>query len=183
VFSDLAKCDLRGVTWVVPTGANSDHAGTNDGGGPSWVGSIVNAIGNSTCKNPDGSSFWESTAIVITWDEWGGWYDHEKPTFLPYPQGGYQYGFRVPLLFVSAYTPSGYINNSQQDFGSIVRFIEYNFAIPEGALTFADARAGLNLKQFYDLERGPRTYKTIATHKDARFFLHDKRPLEAPDDE
>lgn len=183
VLSDIAKCDLRGVTWVIPTAENSDHAGTNDGGGPSWVASIVNAIGNSTCKNADGTSFWESTAIIVTWDDWGGWYDHEPPTFLPYPEGGYQYGFRVPLLFVSAYTPAGYINNNQQDFGSIVRFVEFNFGIPEGALTFADARSTRNLHQFYDLTRTPRTYKTVPAPKNANFFLHDTRPLEAPDEE
>jgi len=183
VLADIGKCVLGGVTWAIPTAANSDHAGSNDGGGPSWVASIVNAIGNSACTNPDGTFFWETTAIVITWDDWGGWYDHEPPTFLPFPQGGYQYGFRVPLIFVSAYTPAGYINNNQQDFGSIIRFVEYNFGIAEGALTFADARSERNLHQFYDLTQPPRTFQTIPAPKDANFFLHDTRPLEAPDDE
>ena len=72
-------------------------------GGPSWVASIVDAVGTSKCKNPDGSSYWDSTAIIITWDDWGGWYDHEPPRIEPYPQGGYQKGFRVPLIVVSAY--------------------------------------------------------------------------------
>jgi hypothetical protein len=70
---------------------------------------------------------------------WGGWYDHEPPVILAKPQGDYQYGFRVPLLVVSAYTPAGYINNVRHDFGSILRFIEFNFGITQGALNFADA--------------------------------------------
>ncbi|MBV9613625.1 MAG: hypothetical protein JO091_14215, partial [Acidobacteriaceae bacterium] len=123
VLADIANCNLRSVSWVIPTGANSDHANGNDGGGPSWVASIVNAIGNSsTCDN--GAGYWKDTAILITWDDWGGWYDHEPPTILSYPQGGYQYGFRVPLIVVSAYTPQHLINNARHDFGSILRFIE-----------------------------------------------------------
>jgi phospholipase C len=61
VLTDIANCNLRNLSWVIPTGANSDHAGSNDGGGPSWVASIVNAIGNSsTCDN--GSGYWRNTA-------------------------------------------------------------------------------------------------------------------------
>jgi phospholipase C len=76
VLTDIANCRLRSVSWVIPTGANSDHAKVNDGGGPSWVTSIVNAIGNST--SCDGNAgYWKDTAILITWDDWGGWYDHE----------------------------------------------------------------------------------------------------------
>ena len=142
ILSDIStNCKLRGVSWVTPDAANSDHSGhVNNVGGPSWVASIVNAVGKSPCKNPDGSTYWHSTAIIITWDDWGGWYDHEPPTIEAYPQGGYQMGFRVPLIVVSAYTPAGYIHNGREDFGSVARFIERNFGIMEGALTFADAR-------------------------------------------
>lgn len=51
---------------MIPTGSDSDHAGANNGSGPSWVASVVNAIGNS--------SYWKNIAIIITWDDWGGWY-------------------------------------------------------------------------------------------------------------
>jgi phospholipase C len=94
VLTDIAGCNLRSVSWVIPSGANSDHANVNDGGGPSWVAAIVNAIGNSTAC--DGSAgYWKNTAILIVWDDWGGWYDHEPPTILARPEGSYQYGFRV----------------------------------------------------------------------------------------
>jgi phospholipase C len=161
---------------------NSDHANSNDGGGPSWVSAIVNAIGNSSrCDN--GAGYWQNTAILITWDDWGGWYDHERPTLMAGPQGDYQYGFRVPLVFVSAYTPAGYINNERHDFGSILRFIEHNFGITEGALNFADARAKNDLTGFYDFSRTPRPFETIRAHKSAAFFLRDKRKPTDPDND
>jgi phospholipase C len=182
VLSDIAACQLRSITWVIPTGVNSDHAKANDGGGPSWVASIVNAIGNSTaCDNNTG--YWQNTAIIIAWDDWGGWYDHERPTFLAPPEGDYQLGFRVPLIFVSAYTAAGYINNDRHDFGSILRFMEHNFGIQEGALNFADNRAKTDLSGFYDLTRTPRVYQTISAPKNAAFFLHDKRKPTDPDDD
>jgi len=181
VLTDIGKCRLRNITWVIPTAQNSDHAGSNDGGGPSWVASIVNAIGNN--QSCDENGYWNNTAIVITWDDWGGWYDHVSPTILPSPQGDYQYGFRVPLVVVSAYTPQGYIDNQQLDFGSILRFVEGNFGLQIGGLYFADARSENDLSPFFRLNQKPRKFKTISSQKDADFFIHDKRPLADPDDD
>jgi phospholipase C len=182
VLKDIAACNLRSVSWVIPTGQNSDHANDNDGGGPSWVAAIVNAIGNSS-KCDGNSGYWKNTAIVITWDDWGGWYDHEPPTILPKPGGDYQYGFRVPLVVVSAYTPVGYIDNQRYDFGSILRFVQHNFGITEGSLNFADARASNDLTAFFQLTSTPRAYRTINAPKSANFFLHDRRKATDPDDQ
>jgi phospholipase C len=182
ILADIEHCSLRNISWVIPSGFNSDHASVNDGGGPSWVASIVNAIGNSnSCDN--GNGYWKDTAILITWDDWGGWYDHVSPTILEYPQGGYQNGFRVPLIFVSAYTPRRYINNMRHDFGSILRFIEFNFGIPEGALNFADARTHNRFEGFFDFTKPPRRFQTISAPKDAAFFFNDTRAATDPDDE
>lgn len=181
VLKDIGACELRDLSWVIPTGANSDHAKSNDGGGPSWVASIVNAIGHSKCDN--GAGYWNDTAIVVTWDDWGGWYDHVRPKFLLFPQGGYQLGFRVPLVFVSAYTPTHYISNVPHDFGSILRFIEGNFGIRQGVLGFADKRADDDLSDFFDQSRSPRQFTTIAAPLDASFFINDKRPPTDPDDD
>jgi phospholipase C len=181
VLTDIASCQLEGVSWVIPSGPNSDHAKSNDGGGPAWVASIVNSIGNNP-KCPDGQVYWDNTAILITWDDWGGWYDHEPPTFLAEPQGDYQYGFRVPFLVVSAYTPEGYVNNERQDFGSVLRFIEQNFGIEEGALDFADARSETDLSGFFNLTRPPRVFTTIPARRGTSFFVNDPRPLTDPDD-
>ncbi|HTZ83667.1 MAG TPA: alkaline phosphatase family protein, partial [Candidatus Acidoferrales bacterium] len=149
---------------------------------PDWVASVVNAIGNNaTCA--DGEKYWNNTAILITWDDWGGWYDHEPPTILAEPFGDYQYGFRVPLIVVSAYTKAGYINNSHLDFGSILRFIEQNYGIEQGALNFADARTSTNLTNFFNLTQPPRTFKTIQTTLDASYFINDTSPAVDPDDD
>jgi len=84
VLTDIANGQLAQVTWVIPDGRASDHPRQNEGSGPSWVASVVNAIGNS--------AYWANTAILITWDDWGGWYDHVAPPIL----NSYEYGFRVP---------------------------------------------------------------------------------------
>ncbi|HTB14284.1 MAG TPA: alkaline phosphatase family protein [Bryobacteraceae bacterium] len=182
VLKDIASCSLRSLSWVIPSGQNSDHANVNDGGGPSWVTAIVNAIGNSSaCDSSTG--YWKNTAIFIVWDDWGGWYDHEPPTILAQPGGDYQYGFRVPLIAVSAYTPEGYIDNQRHDFGSILRFIQHNFGITEGSLNFADARATSDLTPFFQLGHAPRKYRTINAPKNGSYFLHDKRKATDPDDQ
>jgi phospholipase C len=181
VLTDIRACKLANVSWVIPIGQNSDHPGNPIGtGGPSWVASIVNAIGNATtCEQ--GAGYWSDTAIVITWDDWGGWYDHERPTILPGSQGDYQYGFRVPLLVVSAYTPRAFVSNVRYDFGSILKFIERVFDVKEGSLGFADERSNGDLHDFFDFGHRPRRFQTIKAPLDANFFINDKRPPEPPD--
>jgi len=176
VLSDIStNCNLRGVSWVIPDSFDSDHSlSVSNTGGPSWVASIVNAVGTSPCTNPDGSSYWSSTAIILTWDDWGGWYDHEPPRIESYPYGGYEMGFRVPLIVASAYTPAGFIGNAPQSFGSIIRFIERNFGIMEGALTLADARGIDDLMEFFSLDQPPRTFTPIKAPLSARYFLTRK---------
>ncbi len=195
VLTDLGNCVLADLTWVTPTAVNSDHASQNDGGGPSWVASIVNAIGNSTCTDTVGAqtlTYWQDTAIFITWDDWGGWYDHEPPTILAGVQGDYQYGFRVPMIVVSAYTPRGYVDNGRYDFGSLLRFIEHNFAnlgLREGELGFADSRTTTDFRAFFHLgdlgsaTRAARRFTTVAAPLGADFFINDPRPPEAPDND
>jgi len=189
VLTDLGNCDLGDLTWITPTSANSDHAAVNDGGGPSWVAAIVNTIGNSTCTDTvDHQSFtyWQDTAIFITWDDWGGWYDHEPPTILAGVQGDYQYGFRVPMIVVSAYTDRGLVDNQRYDFGSLLRFIESNFVnlgLTAGELGFADSRAATDFSAFFHMDRPPRSFASIKAAKTAAFFINDPRPPEPPDND
>ncbi|MBV9302912.1 MAG: hypothetical protein JOY62_04220 [Acidobacteriaceae bacterium] len=184
VLSDIAACKLADVSWVIPAGQNSDHPGSpHTTGGPSWVASIVNAVGLDT-KCEGGKGYWSDTAIVITWDDWGGWYDHVPPPILKHNQSDYQYGIRVPLIVVSTYTPERYINNvSPHDFGSILRFIEGTFGIKEGSLGFADARASNDLEGFFNFKQTPRRFKKIAAEYDANYFLNDTSPPEPPDND
>jgi phospholipase C len=177
VLKDIGACKLRSVSWVIPTGANSDHAKSNDGGGPSWVSAIVNAIGNSSACD-DGAGYWQDTAIVITWDDWGGWYDHVAPPPIPATGWGqsYVYGFRVPLLVVSAYTPAGYVDDATHDFGSMLRFAESNFGLSLiGTGYFADAYAD-DLSAFFTLST-PRKFVQIQAPK----VNFAKQPLTDPD--
>ncbi|HEX3472075.1 MAG TPA: alkaline phosphatase family protein [Silvibacterium sp.] len=193
ILRDIRKCDLAMVNWVIPDGRWSDHAGPDDQYGPSWVAAVVNAIGNNkkcaTGTRDAGQTYWENTAIVITWDDWGGWSDNQPAQFqskLPCTstdcQADYQLGFRVPLIVVSAYTPTGTINNDPHDFGSILRMIEGINHITEGQLGFADERARSDLHRFFTL-RVPRAYHTIPAVMNANFFLSQKGPSIDPDDE
>jgi phospholipase C len=176
VLTDITSGNLAQVSWVIPTGTNSDHAGnTLTTGGPSWVASIVNAIGTS--------SYWSNTAIIITWDDWGGWYDHVPPPVVNDGTSwgsGYVYGFRVPLIVVSPYAKAGYISHVNHDFGSILNLVEKTFSLP--SLGYADARAD-DLSDCFDFNQRPIPFKTIGAPLDAAHFLNDKSPRIDPDDD
>ncbi|MEO6991908.1 MAG: alkaline phosphatase family protein, partial [Candidatus Baltobacteraceae bacterium] len=117
-FNDIQGGFLANVTWITPTCENSDHAGCGSNTGPQWVTSLVNAIGNS--------QFWDSTAIFIMWDDYGGWYDHVAPTLLDYDGAG----LRVPLLIISPYAKKGYVSHVHYEHGSILKFAEDQFGLP-----------------------------------------------------
>ncbi|HZP64620.1 MAG TPA: alkaline phosphatase family protein [Terriglobales bacterium] len=168
VLLDIANNQLPVVSWVIPRGQNSDHAGLNTGTGPSWVAAVVNAIGNS--------SYWSDTAVFITWDDWGGWYDHVAPPI----HNIYEDGFRVPLIVVSPYAKAQYVSHKVHDFGSILRFIEENFRLR--TLGYDDSRAD-NLSDCFDYNQVPLTFKTIAAPISAKQFLQDtSAPLDPDDD-
>ena len=176
VLTDIANGKLSNVSWVIPTGLASDHAGANNGSGPSWVAQVVNAIGNSP--------YWDNTAIFITWDDWGGWYDHVPPPKVLKDCAewgcGYVYGFRVPLIVVSPYAKAGYISHVQHDFGSILRYIEEDFGL--GSLGYADAYAD-DLSDCFNYKQTPLTFNTISAPFSAAYFLNDKSPATPPDDD
>jgi phospholipase C len=177
VLVDIAARQLAAVTWVIPSGPNSDHAGDQSTvGGPSWVASIVNAIGNSP--------FWSKTAIIVTWDDWGGWYDHVPPPKIINDGrswgSGYVYGFRVPLIVISPYARPGYVSHANHDFGSILNLVEQVFTLR--SLGYADAHAD-NLSDFFDFAQAPRTFKTIDAPLKADYFVHDTSVPQDPDNE
>ena len=178
ILTDITNNQLQDVSWVIPSGQASDHAGVTDGTGPSWVASVVNAIGNS--------AYWANTAIFIAWDDWGGWYDHVAP-----PQVlvncaqwgcGYVYGFRVPLIVVSPYAKAQYISTTphNHDFGSILKFIETTFSLP--SLGYADAVAD-DFSDCFDFNHTPLQFQTIQAPLNAQYFLNDKTPPTNPDDD
>jgi len=176
VLSDISAGQLPAVSWVIPDGDESDHALSNTGEGPSWVASIVNAIGKS--------QYWANSAIIITWDDWGGWYDHVVPPVSA--TNSYELGFRVPLIVVSPYAKAAYISHVQHDFGSILKFIETNFNLPtinpSDPSAYADTSAD-DLSDCFNFTQTPLTFQTIAAPLDAAHFLNDKRPRTDPDDD
>jgi hypothetical protein len=190
ILGDITNCNLSSVSWVIPNGNWSDHAGATFPYGPSWVAAVINSLGqNPTCApgtTNAGERFWDDTAIIVTWDDWGGWSDHEPPPLLSSGlpctsnncQADYQLGFRVPLVVVSAYTPQGYISNNSYDFGSILRTIEGVYGIREGELGVADARATTDLRDFFT--GAFRDYTPVPAEKPASYFLGAKAQAGPP---
>jgi phospholipase C len=147
VLADVAKGQLAQVTWICPEPSFSDHPGTGTATGPGWVASIVNAIG--------ASPFWSSTAIFITWDDWGGWYDHVSPQSID----NMGPGFRVPLIVVSPYAKRGYVSHQVVETASLLTYIENNFGL--GNLGQRDATAA-GFSDFFDYNQKPLAFQPIA---------------------
>jgi phospholipase C len=168
VLKDIANRELPTVSWVIPDGRASDHPAVNDGSGPSWVAAIVNAVGES--------EYWPDTVIFVTWDDWGGFYDHVAPPIY----NSYEFGFRVPLIVISPYAKRGYVSHVTHDFGSILKFIEKKFGLP--SLGYADSRAD-DLSDCFDFNRWPRSFFPIKAPISAKHFLADTRLPIDPDDD
>jgi phospholipase C len=144
-LTDVGNGTLAAMTWITPTLDTSDHPVSHSNLGPSWVASVVNAVG--------ASQFWNSTAIFITWDDWGGWYDHVPPPTL----SPVALGIRVPLIVVSPYARAGYVSHVVHTTGSVLHFAEEAFNLP--SLGEEDARAD-DLGDAFDFTQMPRTFGT-----------------------
>lgn len=151
ILHDVANGQLAGVTWLVPSNELSDHPGSKSKRGPSWVASVVNAIGKS--------KFWPSTAVFVLWDDWGGWYDDVRPK-----QHGFDgLGMRVPLICISAFAKSGYVDHTPYQLASILKLVEERFDLP--ALGRSDARATAPLNCF-DFHQHARAFLPIPARYD-----------------
>jgi phospholipase C len=167
ILTDISNGALPSVSWVIPTVPESDHSDGNQGLGPTWVSTVVNAIGKS--------QYWDSTAIFIVWDDWGGWYDHVAPPVYNYDENG----FRVPLITVSAYgTQSGYISHVDHEFGSIIKFTEEVFGLP--SLGYTDVRAD-DLSDMFNFNQTPTKFKAIPITK--KLTEYDEYYTGPPDDD
>ena len=163
-FDDVTNGKLAHVDWVTPSPGDSDHPGPDSGnGGPDWVASVVNAVGQS--------KYWNQCAIFIMWDDWGGWYDHVSPPQLADVQtGAYEgLGFRTPLIVVSPYVKTHYISHQRYELVSSMSFIEKVFAL--GNLGLADARAQA-FDDFFNESHNPAPFQPITpNHYDAHWFV------------
>jgi len=143
---------LPAVSFVNSLGSDvfDEHPAENVTQGELWVVSVVNAVMSS--------SYWNSSAILITWDEGGGYYDHvAPPQFITidhhFNQPLYGYGQRVPLLVISAYARENYVSETVLNHMSIVRFIEYNWNLPVMNRNIMNSN---NLVEFFDFSSPPR---------------------------
>jgi phospholipase C len=166
ILNDAADGQLADVSWVIPDKPESDHPGTGIDKGPSWVATVVNAIGES--------SYWNSTAIIVIWDDWGGLYDNLNPPQLGY--GGL--GFRVPTIIVSPYAKAGYISTTQYEFGSILKYMENNWNL--GSLGTSDKRAA-SIIDCFNYYQTPIQFQPISSAYGRSYFLHKKPSYLPPD--
>ncbi|HEV2413158.1 MAG TPA: alkaline phosphatase family protein [Candidatus Saccharimonadales bacterium] len=136
---------LPAVSWVTPdSDTYSDHMPETTQAAQNFVASIVNGI----MQSPD----WNSTAIFVTWDDFGGYYDHVAPP----QQDGVGLGPRVPLLVISPWAKPGYISSQQGEFASFDKFIEENFNLP--SLGQRDSLSSTSdLMDYFDFNQTPNT--------------------------
>lgn len=139
-YEDLKNGTLPAVSYIAPSGA-SEHPPGSIASGERAVRDLINALSRS--------SVWPSSAFLLTYDDWGGWYDHVVPPKVD-ADG---YGFRVPAMLISPYSAKGVINHTQFDFTSILRFIEDNYGLAPLATRDADAAS---IASAFDFDAAPR---------------------------
>jgi phospholipase C len=138
----LRTSRLPSVAFVKPHWKDNAHAASSTvGAGDRWIGEVVRAI--------MASPYWPRVAIVITYDEGGGWFDHVRPPAVD----RFGFGTRVPTLIVSPYAKRGYVGHGAYDFASILRLIEWRFGLEP--LTDRDRRAAA-FREAFDFSQAPR---------------------------
>ncbi|HZY98818.1 MAG TPA: alkaline phosphatase family protein [Candidatus Baltobacteraceae bacterium] len=172
VLADARNDKLAGVSWVIPDAIWSDHPYEGTDYGPSWVSAVVNAIGKSKA--------WKSTAVVVVWDDWGGFFDNVAP-----PQPDFRgLGIRVPCIIISPYVRP-HVQHTTYEFGSIVRFVEQAFGLPvlgPASAGYTDGRAA-SLTDSFDFTMKPRRFHKVAAPYPPSFFIEHVPSRRVPDDE
>jgi phospholipase C len=140
-FADVASGSLPQVSWLVPSVAVSEHPPYNIADGMAYVTSIVDAV----MQSPE----WNHSAIFISWDEWGGFYDHAVPPRVDQ----YGLGLRVPGLVISPYAKMGYVDHRVASTESWLKIVEERYGVP--SLTSRDTQA-YDLTGSFDFKQVPR---------------------------
>ncbi|CAN5674622.1 N/A [soil metagenome] len=151
---DIAKGKLDKVSWVVPgPGVNEHPGGPSVCVGENWTVSIVNQIMRS--------KYWKNTAIILTWDDFGGFYDHVPPPH--YDEMGL--GPRVPLLIISPWAKQGYVDSTEYEFSSVLKLIETVHGLD--CMTERDCQANNMLNAFdFDQDVRPKDRKLILEERE-----------------
>ena len=163
-YTAAERGTLPAVSWIAPTQANSDHPPASIATGQAYVTNLINTI----MKGPD----WDSTAIFLAWDDWGGFYDNVVPPAID----ANGYGLRVPALVISPYARTGYIDHQTLSFDAYNKFIEDDFLDGQRLDPATDGRPDRrptvrenvpilgNLVQDFDFNQPPRHPVLLPTH-------------------
>jgi phospholipase C len=145
---DAAAGNLPSVSWISTPSEYSEHPPASICVGENWSVTLLQALA--------GGANWADSAMFLTWDDFGGFYDHVAPDQVDY----FGLGFRVPFLVISPFAKAGYIDHTRGEFSSVLRFIETNFQVAN--LTERD-KAGntTDLMQFFDFTQKPIAFPTL----------------------
>lgn len=125
--TDAKNGNLPAVSWLIPDTKDSDHPDSSACTGENWTVQQINAI----MQGPD----WSTTAIFLTWDDFGGFYDNAVPANFDY----YGFGVRVPMVIISPYSLAGHVVHTEYEFSSVLKFIETRFGLSNLTLRDLDA--------------------------------------------
>jgi phospholipase C len=165
LLSDIGAGRLPAVTWITPRFQLSEHPEYNFCHGENWTTQVVNAIMNSP--------MWKDTAIFVTWDDYGGFYDHVAPAQVD----AFGFGIRVPMLVISPYAKQGYVDHRLGEFSSVLRFIEDNWGLSQ--LTHRDRRAD-NMAYDFDFSQQPRGADPLPLRTDCEGPIWSPPPPDPP---
>ena len=152
---NTSECGLPNISWITPNDYVSEHPPSLISEGQTYVTTLINSIMRSPC--------WGSTAVFLSWDDWGGFYDNVVPPVID----GEGYGFRVPGLVISPYAKAGYIDNQQLSHDAYLKFIEDDFlegqrlnpktdGRPDSRPDVREEAPGLgNLEEDFDFNQSP----------------------------
>ena len=160
-YKDLKQGTLPAVAYLVPSGA-SEHPPGSIKAGQRFVRTLITELMSSR--------YWKSSALMWSYDDWGGWYDHVKPPRVD----EHGYGFRVPALLVSSWARRGHVDSTQLDFASVPKFIEENWGLRP--LAERDANANTFMSAF-DFSAGPREPVFLNTIRNPVAAVEPRRPV------
>ncbi|MCI4330733.1 MAG: hypothetical protein L3K19_02655 [Thermoplasmata archaeon] len=152
-YRDAANGSLPALSWVLPTINESDHPPYNVTYAESWLASLVDAVGAS----PD----WNTTAMFVVWDDFGGFYDHVAPHHLGGTGTLNLTGFRVPMIVISPYSKTNFVSHQFLYFESLLHLMEWRFKL--GCLTPVDCSAPMPFG-FFDFNQSPRAPIMFSTN-------------------
>jgi len=169
-FADIEDGTLPPVSWFNPPVIASDHPQDTTNLGPDYVAALADTL----MMTP----YWNDTALFVTWDDPGGWYDHVVPQQLD--RNGL--GFRVPLIVISKYAKRAYVSHVRHEYGSLLRFIEYNWGLPSLGTTDGRSDPLLDFFSFAGTPPPARPVASVHAGIDAAFFATkvqlDTQPLD-----